>query len=230
MADKRIREMAGGIITPAQADDMIPASRQIADGVFGDALLRAQDIAALGGDFQAPIVAGAAYTWPTQYGVSDNTGTNVLMTVPFWCSSTVTWTKIGISVVVGDPAARVRLGVYESNEFNRPGNLLVDAGEIDGSTEGFKELDISLTIQANTLVWLASLCGGFDQETSAFETLNAAPFADGREMAIIGATIDELSDTISFARAQAYGPLPTVCGPGDGDAGRYPLPYLRTGV
>ena len=68
----------------------------------------------------------------------------------------VTLDRVGLFVASSGAAVGnlMRLGIY-SDDDGRPGALLVDAGTVDASTEGGKELTINVTVAGGTL-WLAA--------------------------------------------------------------------------
>lgn len=235
MSDTKISALTSGV--PAQAGDLIPAAREISDGVYGNVSLTADSIASLAdgssvpSDFQAPILPGGFYTSPVMFPVQDVPEADQMVAAPFWCSYDITWTKIGVTILAGEEGAKIRLGVYESGPDNRPGALLVDAGEVDCSTEGNKELDVSLAIPANTLVWLASVTQttGTDLTTYLSNGRTGSIGAIG-SWPIGPATAMEAFEGIRLTQNFAYGPLPDPFGSADGSSQFCPLPYLRTGV
>lgn len=82
---------------------------------------------------------------------ADNNGQ--LSFVPVMFPVATTADRIGIEVVTAGSAGSVhRLGIW-ANSSGVPGTLLVDAGTVDSTTTGAKELTISQSIAANTLYW-----------------------------------------------------------------------------
>lgn len=181
-------------------------------------------------DFQAPIIDGFYYSTSVVFAGIDAPSQDVLLAVPFWCSHEVTWTKIGITVTTPQDGALVRLGVYASDANNRPGALLLDAGEVDASTEGEKELSISLTLAANTVVWLASNTntnGVLEGLTAFGSTGSNGPWGG---WVLGGASSLELTDGIALNLTAPYGPLPDPFGVANASGNQCILPWLRTGV
>jgi hypothetical protein len=85
--------------------------------------------------------------------------------VPFHVWETVTFDRIGIEVVTGQASTTIRLGIYETGTDGRPSALLLDAGTVDSSTSGVKEITISEELTPG-LYWLASVSqGGTTQPT-----------------------------------------------------------------
>lgn len=65
---------------------------------------------------------------------------------PFWVDREIHLTRIGITVTSGaDTGRTVRLGLYADSN-GRPGEVVVDAGTVDASTTGYKELVIDVTL------------------------------------------------------------------------------------
>jgi hypothetical protein len=60
---------------------------------------------------------------------------------------------VGIIVETGEPGAVARLGLYENNN-GLPGDLIVDAGTVDASTAGAKNITVDEEIDAG-IVWCA---------------------------------------------------------------------------
>jgi hypothetical protein len=75
-----------------------------------------------------------------------------LYTIPFLVLTAETFDRIGIYVQTG-AAGSARLGIYR-DVGSAPGSLLLDAGEIDATDAGAKEIVINQTLQPG-LYWLA---------------------------------------------------------------------------
>lgn len=75
---------------------------------------------------------------------------NALFFVPFACDAPQAIDRIGLEISTLGASSVVRLGVY-SDVGGVPSALLLDAGTIDASTTGWKEINISLTFSG--LVW-----------------------------------------------------------------------------
>lgn len=68
--------------------------------------------------------------------------------------------RIGISITTaGGVGSVVRLGVYRSTSgaYPVPGDLLLDAGTIDGTSATVQEIVISLALAGDSLYWLAAV-------------------------------------------------------------------------
>jgi len=108
--------------------------------------------------------------------------------------------RIGINIsVAGAAGALVRLGVYKVNQEYYPTSLILDAGEIDASTAGNKNIPIDLTLDRGwyTLAYLSN-----DGTVETFQTwygvFPLGPDVPGDEPAVDGWAIDGIT----------YGPLP----------------------
>lgn len=79
-----------------------------------------------------------------------------LIAMPFCAPRGGTLDRIGMRFGAGAVGALVRLGIYNvtSDTNLYPGTLLVDAGEVDVSSNGTKTLTINQTLVAGQLYWL----------------------------------------------------------------------------
>lgn len=80
---------------------------------------------------------------------------NRLFVFPFFTPVQSSWDAIGIYVSTA-ATGYARMGVYADNGNVYPGNLILDAGEVDTGTTGVKTLSITLTLSPG-LYWLALL-------------------------------------------------------------------------
>ena len=81
---------------------------------------------------------------------------NILYVTPIAITKRTTFTRIGIQVsTAGAAGANIRLGIYNNSTNHQPGTLVLDAGEIDASTTGTKEITISQSLRPG-LYWLAA--------------------------------------------------------------------------
>jgi hypothetical protein len=67
--------------------------------------------------------------------------------------------RIAVVVTTGAAGSLVRLGIYNSNSAGYPGNLFFDAGTVDSSTTGLKEITVNQTLQPGRY-WLAGVGQG----------------------------------------------------------------------
>lgn len=73
--------------------------------------------------------------------------------VPMWLSDSAQVDRIAVEVATSASAnGLVRLGIYSPNSKGLPGQLIVDAGTVDGSIVGVKQAVINHTLTG--LVWL----------------------------------------------------------------------------
>ena len=121
--------------------------------------------------------SGRYYTTPSgtrTTGALAN-GTGAVAALPFWVGEPVTFDRIGANVTTAVAATTVLLGIYADNGHGSPGSLVVDAGTIDASTTGAKEITISQAVTPG-LVWLVvAPLGG----SPGFQSINSAAYYAG---------------------------------------------------
>lgn len=83
---------------------------------------------------------------------------NTLYAFPFFVPATRKFDRIAINVTVKGTAASARLGVYADDGSVAPRRLVLDAGTVDMTTVGVKQITISLTLQGGELYWLVIVC------------------------------------------------------------------------
>ena len=152
------------------------------------------------GNYYGSFITGAAQT--TQ-GIAS---ANSLRAFPSYLPKTTKFDRIAIRVttLATGVTPRLRLGIYEDNGNNYPGKLVLDAGEIDVSTTGVKEVIINTTLQGGKLYWL-TLVG---QDTTA---LVVAATAAGDVIPVLGYELDLSGTPLSgWAVTQTYGALPAT--------------------
>lgn len=82
--------------------------------------------------------------------------------------------SIGIRVIAAAASAVFRLGIYSAGSDGSPSTLLLDAGTVDASTIGFKDIgSLSLTVTAG-YYWSAVVLQGATGATT--RTVGGAPF------------------------------------------------------
>lgn len=119
------------------------------------------------------------YIWPT----APDTGTfaqadGQAKGIPLPIADRTAVDRIACEVTsAGTTGAVVRLGIYEDNGENNPGALLVDAGTVDATTTGVKELTISQTLEPG-LYWLVAVNQGTPSTTPVlrYAASQAVPF------------------------------------------------------
>lgn len=142
----------------------------------------------VGGDF--PLAGGQGGDgYSTPWGVpgwhisqaGGTTGSNGLLFGFLICvSGTRSYDRIGVKVSTLEVGKKVRLGIYEHDADNRwPGALILDAGTIDVSTTGDKEIviDQELTAGYYFLVWIGD--GGTFRLAGTSRTTTSGPVSSG---------------------------------------------------
>lgn len=102
---------------------------------------------------------------------------NTKYAFPFTVYASTAFSAIGINVSTLQAGSTVRLGVYADDGTGKPGNLVFDAGTVDSSSTGMKEIAITQTLPAGTY-WLCA-------RTS---TSGVATSSTGAMPVVIGAT------------------------------------------
>jgi hypothetical protein len=153
------------------------------------------------GRYFGPFLTGGTIT--TQSVASANS----LRAFPFFVPKTISFDRIAIRVTTAGTGTtpRARIGVYADNGNIYPGQLVLDAGEVDVSSTGLKELTINLKLKAGKLYWLA-----FVGQDTASLALAAIPTTDsfatflGFDNALSGSAF------LGIAHVQTYGALPGI--------------------
>jgi len=119
----------------------------------------------------------------------------------------------------GAAGARFRLGVYSDDSF-RPSSLILDAGEVDATTTGFREVTIDLTLSRGEY-WLVYL-----SNDSAIDIGFQDP-----HLGILGVLPTEYGTgpVLQYRATQTYGPLPATF-PAGGYTGDHPQLWLMLRV
>ncbi len=86
-------------------------------------------------------------------------GAGLLMAIPFWVPEAFLADRIACEVTTAAASSTVRLGIYNTSMLDQPNILVVDAGTVDSSTTGVKELTISQVLRPG-LYWLAAVPQG----------------------------------------------------------------------
>lgn len=147
---------------------------------------------------------------------------NSLRAFPFFIPRTAKFDRISIRVTTAatGPTPRARLGVYEDSGSVYPGKLVLDAGEVNVSATGIKELVIDLTLKSGKLYWLVLL----GQDTASL-AVGAIPTTDA--LATFLGWDSTLSGTppLGYSVTQTYGALPATYPAGATDW-NLPLPLI----
>lgn len=83
-----------------------------------------------------------------------------LCATPYWAPRAISFSSFSIAVVTtpGSAGSIVRIGAY-NDDNGLPGSLLFDAGTVDSTTTGTKEILINQTLPAGRF-WLAAVIQG----------------------------------------------------------------------
>ena len=65
--------------------------------------------------------------------------------------------RMGVQIQTAQASGSVRFGIYGSLASGQPGSLILDAGTIDASTTGFKEITIDLPLSGPRMYWTAAV-------------------------------------------------------------------------
>jgi len=84
----------------------------------------------------------------TEEGTYADIGANLLFAEPFLVCQKLELDRVGVNIAgPGGAGAKLRLGIYSSDENLYPSELKLDAGEVDATTTGWKTLGISLVLK-----------------------------------------------------------------------------------
>jgi hypothetical protein len=95
-------------------------------------------------------------------------GTNTTLTVtngtliisPFFFAGPVSIDRLGVQVATaGGSGSVIRLGIYASTDTLLPGSLILDAGTVDGTTTGSKEITVAESLAAG-MYWVGAVGQG----------------------------------------------------------------------
>jgi hypothetical protein len=99
------------------------------------------------------------YTAPSSARTTVALADGTLCAHPFWVGVSQAFDKIGTEISAAIAASAVRLGIYADTGRGSPGARVLDAGTVDSSSTGAKELTIATTLQPG-LYWLAAVPQG----------------------------------------------------------------------
>jgi hypothetical protein len=221
-------KIAEATLTTPQSGDSCPLQRD------GDDTPYRFDPSALGGSglpLQLPIQDGRYYRAVNAdefaSAVTTDTFDGQIVATPFIASQRKTWTKIGMSCTTDAAGIHARVGIYSSDpSTGLPDALIIDAGELDFSSTGDKEITISQELDGNTLYWLACV-----MEASAVAECRSIDFVPNNLFFYGADDAAGSSLTSEVVATQAYGSLPSSFGAASfTSSGSAPLIWLRTGV
>lgn len=107
---------------------------------------------------QRQMLAGRYYGTDGGFPSTNAHALNQLWLSPLWVPHRITIDRISVEVTTATATATPRLGIYGAASDGQPGALIIDAGTVDGSTTGIKEITPTgtLTIPAG-LYFLAAV-------------------------------------------------------------------------
>lgn len=125
---------------------------------------------------------------------------NRLYYFPFFCPDAATWTRIGINVTTG-AAGNARLGIYTNSNGVPSGSPLVDAGTVDVSTTGEKEITISHAMAVGWY-WLAVV-------SDVAPTVTAENISAATLLCNVGSLSGAAGNVTHIYQSFTFGALPT---------------------
>ena len=134
----------------------------------------------------------------------------LLSFTPFVFGKSCTLDRIGADIsVVGTSGAVVRLGIYRHDAAaGLPGDLLLDAGTIDGTSATFQAITISQQVDAG-LYWVAAVVqgvAGTRPTLRVYQNMGSPPY--------VGFTTGGTATSrAAYNRASVTGALPTPASP-----------------
>jgi hypothetical protein len=169
-----------------------------------------------------PMVNGRYYTMPgTIQGTSTvNITANRLYAMPMYIPSAVTVTRIGVKVETGATGG-ARLGIYRGNVALTVAPLVLDAGTVDTSTTGDKEIVISQLLEAG---WYWLVMVGDGAPGIAFHSDNVGGVKPVNSNGFSASSLG--SDNNANFRSFTFGMLPDPFG-SLGGVSRAPALWLR---
>src|SRR4051812_39435289 len=131
--------------------------------------------AALGAAFGTGALGAAGYYFAAPGGSTTGSRPNgALYAHPLFIGRTMTVARIGVDVTTaGSAGALCRLGIYADNGWGLPGTLLLDAGVVDCTTTGVKELTITQAL-APGLYWFAAATQGAPTTAPVYRLVSGA--------------------------------------------------------
>ncbi|MEU7170314.1 hypothetical protein ABZ949_02335 [Micromonospora tulbaghiae] len=159
-------ESGGAGSPPAFVNNSAATHNTLIDDVNGDAYRNGVQVRKAGLDVTGSpttyYTTGRYYTTPAAArttAVIPN-GDGSLCGAPFFVGQPRGFDRIGVEVTTAAAATNVRLGIYADTGGGLPGALVLDAGTVDASTTGTKELTISTGLLAPGEYWLAAVAQG----------------------------------------------------------------------
>lgn len=164
--------------------------------------------------------AGRYYHASSSLVGTDSTNANaldLLIALRFDLWRPQTFDRIAIEVTTGVATALTRLGIYKDDGESAPGSLVLDAGTVDCSTTGLKEITISQVLESGRY-WLASVA------QTAAATLRAVPFTRDP---VVGSSTGLNTGLMGYTQGSVTGALPATFTPAVGINGATGKVMLR---
>lgn len=121
-----------------------------------------------------PAFRSGTYWWLSKFyggfgtALSNNLTANTMEAYLFPVFEDTTFDRIGVTIGASVASSTVRLGIYAAGSDGLPGALVLDAGTVDSSTTGNKEITISQALAAGWyyLAMLSASAVGINRVTS----------------------------------------------------------------
>jgi hypothetical protein len=165
------------------------------------------------------------YTAPgLRAGTTSTSGVGTLRLTPLYIPNSVTLSKVGVEVTtVGEAGSKVRLGIFaDDGTGGNPTTLLVDAGQINGDSATYQELDISLAVD-NAQIWLGVVLQNITTTSPTMRSVGA--FAMTAQIATGGGLIS--NTTIGHTYSGVTGALSTLSGTPSAAASASPKVWVK---
>lgn len=129
-----------------------------------------------------------------------------IIAVPFVCNRGSSVIDFGINVTTGGSAgSKARVGIYDSNDKNLPGNLIYGSAEFTTTSTGVKSdsgISGNARLKPGRLYWLAYLCGVAAPTIRCHSLAGLAPVM-GHDP-----TMDS-TPSVGWTASQSYGAMPS---------------------
>jgi hypothetical protein len=113
--------------------------------------------------------------------VSAGTITGTARATPIALATSGTADRIGIEVTTLQASSTINLGIYnEDTATGLPGTLVLDAGTVDSSSTGFKEITISQSLAAGRYWLVCRTAGGTSPSTRTMTTTYNIPYVSNQ--------------------------------------------------
>lgn len=200
---------AYGVRTDAVASQVTIADNDLRGNSLNSALLNDEAVSRTvrgnRGASAAPRGSMARYKVGRYYGTPNPatvTATSAIVAnsmtlTPFPVEKDTTIDRIAAEIVTAAAGSTLRLGIYRAGADGFPADLVLDAGTIDGTAVGAKELTVSQVLTAD-LYWLAAVAQGGAPTTR--QITGAAGVVGGGSLAGIGsARVGVLGSSVTGA-------------------------------